>query len=302
MPTTFRLSLGLSLEANGRTFDIAPIVLQLVDELPVDQWGRLQEGFDVEGHLRGRVFHTRFEDGSWLAIDAGRFARFAEAFLEAQGLLDFHRADAGRLFELAEALEGCGAPWTGGRELLELGARLKALAGSPELPAPTALKGELRPYQRAGYGWLKALSESGFGGVLADDMGLGKTVQTLALLAHRHLEEKTSLPSLVVVPTSLVGNWRREAARFVPGLRLLVLHGPGRHERFPEIRNHHLVVTTYSLLDRDREALLGHEYDIAVLDEAQAVKNPAAAVSKRIRDIRARQRLALTGTPLENNL
>ena len=295
-------SLGLSLEANGRIFDIAPIVLQLVEELPVDQWGRLEKGFDVEGHLTGRLFHTRFDDGSWLAIDAARFARFAEAFLEAQGLLDFHRADAGRLFELAEALEGCGASWTGGRELLELGARLKALSESQELPTPAALEGELRPYQRAGYGWLKALSESGFGGVLADDMGLGKTVQTLALLAHRHLEEKTSLPSLVVVPTSLVGNWRREAARFVPGLKLLVLHGPGRQERFPEISDHHLVVTTYSLLDRDREVLFGHEYEIAVLDEAQAVKNPAAAVSKRIRDIRARQRLALTGTPLENNL
>ena len=295
-------SLRVSLEANGRTFDVAQTVLQLVEELPVDEWGRLEEGFDVERHLAGRLFHTRFDDGTWLAIGAARFARFAEAFLEAQGLLGFHRADAARLFELAEALEGCGAPWTGGRELLDLGARLRALGQTSELPAPAALKGELRPYQRAGYGWLKALSESGFSGVLADDMGLGKTVQTLALLAHRHLEEKTALPSLLVVPTSLVGNWRREAARFVPDLKLLVLHGPGRRKRFPEIPDHHLVVTTYPLLDRDREALFGHDYDTAVLDEAQAVKNPAAAVSKRIRDIRARQRLALTGTPLENNL
>ena len=164
------------------------------------------------------------------------------------------------------------------------------------------MRGTLRPYQRAGYGWLRALSESGFGGVLADDMGLGKTVQTLALLAHRHLEEKVALPSLLVVPTSLVGNWRREAACFVPDLKLLVLHGPDRRHRFREIPDHHLVVTTYPLLNRDHEALFGHDYDTAVLDEAQAVKNPAAAVSKRIREIRARQRLALTGTPLENNL
>ena len=138
--------------------------------------------------------------------------------------------------------------------------------------------------------------------MLADDMGLGKTVQTLALLAHRHLEEETSLPSLLVVPTSLVGNWRREAARFVPDLKVLVLHGPDRRRRFAEIPDHHLVVTTYPLLNRDHELLFGHDYDIAVLDEAQAVKNPAAAVSKRIREIRARQRLVLTGTPLENNL
>ena len=295
-------SLALSMEANGRKFDIAPVVLQIVEDLPVDELGRLKEGFDVDRHLAGRTFHTRFEDGTWLAVDAGRFARFAEAFLEAQGLLGFHRAEAGRLFELAEALEGCGAPWAGGRELLDLGARLRSLAEAPELPAPTALRGELRPYQRAGYGWLRALSDSGFGGVLADDMGLGKTVQTLALLAHRHLEQKAARPSLLVVPTSLVGNWRREAGRFAPDLKLLVLHGPGRRPRFSEIPRHHLVVTTYPLLNRDHEELFGHEYDTAVLDEAQAVKNPAAGISKRIRDIRARQRLALTGTPLENSL
>ena len=295
-------SLGLLLEAKGRKFDIAPIVHQFVESLPVDEWGQLEEGFAVDSYLAGRTFHARFEDGTWLAIDGARFARFAEAFLEAQGLLGFHRAEAGRLFELAEALEGCGAPWTGGREVLDLGARLRSLAEAPELPAPAALRGELRPYQRAGYGWLRTLSDSGFGGVLADDMGLGKTVQTLALLAHRHLKEKTERPSLLVVPTSLVGNWRREAERFVPDLKLLVLHGPDRRQRFPEIPRHHLVVTTYPLVNRDHEALFRHDYDTAVLDEAQAVKNPAAAISKRIRDIRARQRLALTGTPLENNL
>ena len=295
-------SLRLSMEANGRSFAIAPIVLQLVETLPVDELGQLEDGFDVERHLAGRMFHARLEDGMYLAIDGARIARFAEAFLEAQGLLGFHRAEAGRLFELAEALEGCGAPWKGSRELLDLGARLRALAEGLDLPAPAALRGGLRPYQRVGYGWLRSLSDTGFGGVLADDMGLGKTVQTLALLAHRHLEEKTDRPSLLVVPTSLVGNWRREAARFVPGLRLLVLHGPGRLRRFGDIPKHHLVVTTYPLVNRDYDTLFRHDYDTAVLDEAQTVKNPAAGVSKRIRGIRARHRLALTGTPVENNL
>ena len=295
-------SLRLSLEADGKKFDVAPIVLQLVAELPVDEWGRLEAGFDVERHLAGRSFQVRLGDGSWVVLDAMRLVPFAEAFLEAQGLLDFHRADAGGLFALAEALEGSGAPWTGGREILDLGARLRALAKAPEEPPPAALKGELRPYQRTGYGWLKALSGSEFGGVLADDMGLGKTVQTLALLAHLHLEEKAERPSLLVVPTSLVGNWRREAARFVPALKALVLHGPNRRKRFAGIPDHHLIVTTYPLLDRDGDALFDRDYEIAVLDEAQAVKNPASAVAKRIREIRACQRLALTGTPLENSL
>ena len=158
----------------------------------------------------------------------------ARAWMKARRDSGRRPISSSRLFELAEALEGCGAPWTGGREILDLGARLRSLAEAPEVPAPAALRGELRPYQRAGYGWLRALSDSGFGGVLADDMGLGKTVQTLALLAHRHLEEKAACPSLLVVPTSLVGNWRREAARFVPDLNLLVLHGPDRRQRFGE--------------------------------------------------------------------
>ena len=224
------------------------------------------------------------------------------SFLEAQGLLGFHRAEAGRLFELAEALEGCGAPWTGGRELLDLGARLKSLAQAPELPAPAVLRGELRPYQRAGYGWLTALSDGGFGGVLADDMGLGKTVQTLALLAHRHVEEKVPARAFWWFRRAwwATGNGRPNASP--PDLKLLVLHGPDRWKRFGEIPRRHLVVTTYGLLNRDHEELFRHDYDTAVLDEAQAVKNPAAGISKRVREIRARQRLALTGTPIENNL
>ncbi len=295
-------SLRLSMEVNGESFDMAPIVQQIVADLPVDEWGQLAAGFDTDRHLSGRTFHARLEDGTFLALDGSRFARFAEAFLEAQGLLGFHRAEAGRLSVFAEALEGCGAPWAGGRELLELGARLRALAEASDMEVPAALQGELRPYQRMGWAWLQALSETSFGGVLADDMGLGKTVQALALLAWRHLEAKVDRPSLLVVPTSLVGNWKREAARFVPDLKLLVLHGPDRRTRFADIPGAHLVVTTYPLLNRDGAALFGHRYDTAMLDEAHTVKNPAAGVAKRIREIDARHRVALTGTPLENNL
>ncbi len=295
-------SVGLSLEIDGMSLDISNFLGQLIKTLPVDETGQLEEGFREAIDMSGFQFRVPLKDGSWTSVDGTYFAEFAEAFLEAQGLLGFHRAEAGRLFQLAEALEGCGAPWKGGRELLELGKRLQVLSSAPEVPPPAQLHGELRPYQCAGYGWLKALSDSGLGGVLADDMGLGKTVQTLALLAHRHLVEKTGHPSLLVVPTSLVGNWKREAARFTPDLKLLVLHGPHRHGQFSEISRHHLIITTYPLLRRDHETLFAHEYDTAVLDEAQAVKNPTAAVSKHIRDIRARHRLALTGTPLENNL
>jgi SNF2 family DNA or RNA helicase len=138
--------------------------------------------------------------------------------------------------------------------------------------------------------------------VLADDMGLGKTVQTLALLLERHIVRGAANPSLLVVPTSLVGTWRREAERFAPELKVLVLHGPDRHARAGEIAAHHVVITTYPLIHRDHAALFGRDWEIVVLDEAQAVKNPASSAAKHIRKARARTRLALTGTPMENSL
>ncbi len=192
--------------------------------------------------------------------------------------------------------------WKGGKEILELGERLRVLSNAPEAQPPDSMHGDLRPYQKIGYGWLRALSEFGFGGALSDDMGLGKTVQALTLLAHLHLERNAERPSLLIVPTSLIGNWQREAARFTPDLKILVLHGPGRRKLFDRIPDHHLVITTYPLIVRDHGYLFEHEYELAILDEAQNVKNPAAATSKRIREIRARKRLALTGTPMENNL
>jgi len=190
----------------------------------------------------------------------------------------------------------------GGEEILALGRRLQTLAAAPAAEPPAGLAADLRPYQKTGYGWLSALRASGFGGVLADDMGLGKTVQTLALLAERHLAEPSDRPSLLVAPTSLLSTWRREAERFAPALEVLILHGVDRHRRFAEIEGHHLVVTTYPLLHRDHERLAARPWELVVLDEAQAVKNPASGGAKHIRTLAGRMRLALTGTPLENNL
>ncbi|TPE45716.1 hypothetical protein FJM51_22405 [Amaricoccus solimangrovi] len=212
-----------------------------------------------------------------------------------------HPGEAGQSAECAEVLAGSGIAFAGGAELLELGRRLNALTSGIPLPMPAALKAVPRPYQAIGYGWLAALTETGFGGLLADDMGLGKTLQALALLAKRHIEERASRPSLLIVPTNLARAWARQAAGFVPGLKVLVLQGPARKALFAEIDAAHLVVTTYPLLHRDH-ALLERDWELAILDEAQAVKNPASTAAKRICSIRARTRLALTGTPMENSL
>ncbi len=295
-------SLSINLEAGGDEVDIVPMVLSIIDSLPLSESGELEDGFDLERFLSDFYLYPMLEDGTSVPVEAKSLIPFIKACIEAHGLTDFHKAEAGRFAAFAEALEGSGVPWRGGGELLELGRRLRALAAAPFAEPPQSMTGTLRPYQKLGYGWLLALYDSGFGGVLADDMGLGKTIQALALLAHRHLETGSERPSLLVVPTSLLGNWMREAARFVPGLKLLILWGPDRYKRFGEIPDHHLVITTYPLVNRDYKELFSHEYDLAILDEAQSVKNPAASTARRIRGINACQRIALTGTPMENNL
>ncbi|MHA7777532.1 DEAD/DEAH box helicase [Roseibium sp. M-1] len=302
---------ALKMEVNGEIIDILPLALSLIDALPPDLTDDRSENtaegvpdpFDIENFLDELILYPLLPDGSYLRLEAAALAPLIKALLSVHGLGgSFHRAESARVAELADALDGCGIPFAGGEALLELGRKLRRLANPQELKAPEAFHGILRPYQLAGYGWMRALCETGFGGVLADDMGLGKTVQTLALLAFLHVERQSDRPSLLIVPTSLIGNWQREAATFAPGLKMLVLHGLNRKNLFAAIPDHDVVVTTYPLLHRDIETLQKHVFNLVILDEAQAVKNPASAVAKRIREVDCRQRLALTGTPLENNL
>ena len=185
-------------------------------------------------------------------------------------------------------------------DLLE---RLGQGAGRQELAEPPGFIGTLRPYQRAGLSWLVALGDSGLGACLADDMGLGKTVQLIATLLHRRLQPDTP-PTLLVCPTSVVGNWRRELARFAPELRVLIHHGAGRErERFAEeAARHDVVISSYALLPRDQEMFSAIIWDALVLDEAQNIKNPVTKAAQAARALPARWRVALTGTPVENRL
>lgn len=167
---------------------------------------------------------------------------------------------------------------------------------------PKHFTGELRPYQKAGFDWLHFLREYNFGGCLADDMGTGKSVQTLAFLQslkERGLANKKA--SLLVVPRSLVFNWEREAARFTPRLRVLNHATSERTKELTDFDDYDVVLTTYGVLLRDIELLMHYEFNYAILDEAQAIKNPLAETAKAARLLRARHRLTLTGTPVENN-
>ena len=169
-------------------------------------------------------------------------------------------------------------------------------------PGPNFV-GTLREYQREGLGWLEFLRRFELGGCLADDMGLGKTVQVLAMLdARRESPGETRLPSIVVVPRSLVFNWIREAERFTPRLRFLDFSGAGRRSDAIDASTVDVVITTYGTLRRDAAELAGVPFDYAILDEAQAIKNPGSASAKAARLLDARHRLVMTGTPIENRL
>jgi superfamily II DNA or RNA helicase len=207
--------------------------------------------------------------------------------------------DAGRL----QALTDTGRwQFHGDASIRALAERLQDGPGLREVPVPAGLHAELRVYQREGLNWMQFLRERNLSGVLADDMGLGKTVQALAHILVEKESGRLDRPALVVLPTTLVHNWCEEARKFAPALRVLDLHGPQRKERFDQIGDHDLVLTTYPLLWRDQAMLAAHEYHLLILDEAQIVKNVATKAAKGIRDLRARHRLCLTGTPLENHL
>ncbi|MDQ2588008.1 DEAD/DEAH box helicase [Saccharothrix yanglingensis] len=179
---------------------------------------------------------------------------------------------------------------------------LKAeLAREERVDQPAALRATLRDYQLRGLAWLHRMTSLGLGGCLADDMGLGKTVTLIALHLHRAGRPGGGGPTLVVCPTSLLGNWQREVERFAPGVPVRRYHGPGR-DLVRDADHTGFVLTTYTTMRLDADALAGHEWDLVVADEAQHVKNPASDTAKALRRIPARARVALTGTPVENSL
>jgi superfamily II DNA or RNA helicase len=214
------------------------------------------------------------------------------------GVLRFSRSQAGLLDSLLAAQPGSRTD-AGFAKVRE---ELRAFEGVAATDAPPGFQGELRPYQREGLGWLEYLRRFGFGGILADDMGLGKTVQVLALLQRLRFKRQLKGPSLIVVPRSLVFNWMQEAARFTPRLRVLDYTGTNRHALRERFDNYDLIVTTYGTVRSDIAELCSIEFEYAILDEAQAIKNSDSQSAKAARLLKARHRLAMSGTPIENHL
>jgi superfamily II DNA or RNA helicase len=243
--------------------------------------------------------------GQWVVIDPLELAEAGRLLAEGGGALPMARALAAALAGDAEgATVSLPTEVTAGTTLATVLERIRT--GPEPAAVPGDFAGTLRPYQVRGLAWLVQLTSLGLGALLADDMGLGKTIELLAfLLDRRQRAPHDDRPSLLVCPTSVIGNWQREAARFAPTLPVVVHHGADRAdaaERGSRLPAHALVITSYGLLRRDIAQLAGRDWATVALDEAQNIKNPASRTAQAARSLRAAQRIALTGTPVENRL
>ncbi|MCR8714958.1 DEAD/DEAH box helicase [Stenotrophomonas indicatrix] len=289
--------LGLDIEVDGRTVPLAPLLHTVLQKDPRWLRGQIDAIDDDENVMLSA------SKNSHLAIKAARLkpviALLADLFTQRGAPLRVSARDRGRLRALQDDARLQFKGHQGTRALVQ---RLIQSPAPAEVDPPAGLIASLRPYQRDGLAWLQYLRQQELGGVLADDMGLGKTLQTLSHILLEKEQGRLQQPALVVVPTSLLHNWQSEAARFTPGLRVLVLHGAERAASFDRIGEHDLVLTTYPLVWRDEAALLAYDYHLLILDEAQQVKNAKSKAAIALRTLHAHHRLCLTGTPLENHL
>ncbi len=293
-------SLNMGIVVNGQRLPLAPLLHELFKVDP-----RWLDAIQLERMEDKEAIELQLAEGGRVKVPAGRIKPLARTLIE---LFDgrkmgseirLSRYDVARIDELASMERW---QFKGVDAVTELANKLKHTTGIKAVAAPEGFALQLRPYQLEGLAWLQYLREQQLAGILADDMGLGKTAQALAHLLLEKQSGRMDKPSLVVLPTSLIFNWKNEAQRFAPQLRLLSLHGKQRAAHFRAIPQHDVILTTYPLLWRDVDALAEHDYHLLVLDEAQTVKNVSSQAAQVVRRLKARHRLCLTGTPLENHL
>ncbi|WP_342257119.1 DEAD/DEAH box helicase [Rickettsia endosymbiont of Aspidapion aeneum] len=298
----FNVELGVSIE--GNKLNLIPILLNLLKK-DNNIYANL-ENFSNE-----KPFLIPLSDGKRLALPPERIKTLLSTIqylfsfqnnIDENGILKMQFSEAALLAEMEAALQALNIRWFGGDKIRELGKKLKNFNSITPITIPPNFQGKLRNYQQEGLNWLQFLREYQLAGILADDMGLGKTVQLLAHIATEKAEKSLNNPFLVIAPTSLMSNWRLEAEKFVPDLKVLTLHGAKRKIHFNDISKYNLILTTYPLLLRDKDILLSHEYHTIILDEAQTIKNSNAKITQIVSQIKATHRVCLTGTPLENHL
>ncbi|WP_260960959.1 DEAD/DEAH box helicase [Pseudomonas citri] len=299
----FDLELGIIV--NGERLSLLPILLNLMrSHIELFNPERLARRRDDELILVNLPHRPNSEFGpQQVALPYGRLkpvlATLGEFYLQEPGTtkLRLNSADALRL----NPLQDMPLRWEGGEHIRGLAQRLRDVRDYT-CTAPEGLNATLRPYQLEGLSWMQSLRQLEVGGILADDMGLGKTLQTLAHILSEKNAGRLDRPCMVVMPTSLIPNWLDEASHFTPQLKVLALYGAGRKKHFERLGDYDLVLTTYALLPKDVERLKAQPLHVLILDEAQYIKNPTSKAAQAARELDARQRLCLSGTPLENHL
>lgn len=297
----FNVEVGV--EIGGKSYNLVPALIELLE--------MCSEGTSLESLVNcpAKFRAVPLGDGRFVVMPWKRLERILQVIADLypddgrkHEELALPMARVAELDDLDVAFTEDGVPldWLSGSDWLEQARSIKM--GPSWTPQPAALRAELRPYQHEGLMWLEHKRDAGVGGVLADDMGLGKTLQTIALLAREKEARRMDIPSLVVAPTSLVGNWERELQKFAPHIRVMTYTGPRRHRKIPEFNKAEVIITSYPVLIRDLTPLTDREFHYVILDEAQAIKNSRSLASTSVRALSARHRLALSGTPVENNL
>lgn len=299
-------SLELGIDIDGERVNLLPILLEVLEASP----GGLDP--DILTRTATRQMALPLGNRRVLPIAPERLRRILQVFVEmldpeqcASELeeLPLHANQATLLAELEEAISQESVRWeTDTLPLLTRGRALRQAGDATQAPEPLSLRATLRPYQKEGVSCLQHWRAHAAGGVLADDMGLGKTLQTIAHLVLEKEHGRLDQPALIVAPTSLVGNWRRELRRFAPGLNVLAVQGPKRHRHWAELGQYDVLLTTYPLLPRDIERWKECSFHYLILDEAQTIKNPRSQVNRAAAQLASRYRLCLTGTPIENSL
>jgi hypothetical protein len=292
----FSYQLGILVE--GRPISIVPLVADLIEKVGHQSLDKLSDD---------SMIILPLPNGRRLQINMARIKpllrfllQYGLPLFDEQYRLKINRYQLLLTQEIEQALIAVTRRWQGLDGLHNQLQKLMSLQGFEQVALPIGLKATLRDYQYDGLNWLQFLRQSQFGGILADDMGLGKTIQTLAHLQVEKEEGRLTQASLIVAPTSLVVNWSKEATRFTPQLKILIFHGLERHQ--DTFDDYDVVISTYGLIQRDKSQFIVYPFYYLILDEAQFIKNSQAKTTQIIQQIKARHRLCLSGTPLENHL
>jgi superfamily II DNA or RNA helicase len=295
-------NMSLTLDYEGQKFSLLPLLVRAIQSLPrthnidapaielLNHNGRF-----VAELPYGRFLSIPFERIRSILLAVGEMVtkegkpeKLKVSLLDAQSLLD------------SELL--INARWLGGDRLRKMAECLQQLTNIKKVPPPKLFNATLRSYQLEGLSWLQVLAANNFGGILADDMGLGKTVQLLAHICLEKENNRLKKPFLVICPTSVLPNWVSEAKKFCPHLKVVPYSGQQRTLRWPEVPTADVVISTYALVLRDIDTLKSIEWHGVILDESQAIKNPASQISRILGILRANHRFCVTGTPIENHL